>query len=387
MGSPPSSIFIVSSWIGFIISSLQTHFESNGIELEPFPLFISTIPYCFYPIVATVMPWLNVLLARDFGPMLKVEREARRCGVSNKGDQLEEENKAKVPDKDTPQLARNALLPILVIMVTVIVSMIAYGVLEINGVRSGLEQDILIEKRRGNLKRVSELEETLDGLVIDSTSIFTYTDVYSSLLYGMVAGTLTCFVLMAMIKIPYKDSVDSMMAGWADMSGALLNLWCAWSLGTRFSPLVLALAIFLVASLIGISVGSAFGTLSILLGFSISLAHQAHPGNLLLLKVAVGCTLSGAVFGNHSSPLADTSIVAAAAAKCSLINHVKTQLPYAFLSLAACFVAVFLAMLNVSPFVCLVVAIALCALGLRLLGSPVDVYSPLKKKRELLDSL
>ncbi|KAL0216736.1 hypothetical protein P9112_008920 [Eukaryota sp. TZLM1-RC] len=404
MGSPPSSVFLISSWIGFIISSLKAHFESNGIALDPFPMFIRSIQYCFYPLVGTIMPWLVVLTKRDIGPMVKIELAARR-GVSSDNKSTEtisETNPDKIPDKDTPHLARNALIPILTIMTITSITMISYGVMEINQMRDKLEIDMRLALRRGDYDVIDNLKEELDLLEVNATNIFNYTDIYRSLLYGMVSGCIVCFVLMKLVGIKYSTSVASFLAGWADMSGALLNLLCAWSLGaaTDFlqtgvwvgnllpentSPLLLALSIFVVASIIGFAVGSAFGTLTILLGFGITIVTKAHPGDVLLLQVTIGAVLSGAVFGNHASYLADTTVVASAAARVQLASHTITQLPYALLSLSSCFVlGVIPAMLGVPGFVCILMCAVACTGFLLYFGTKIPVYNPAEEKEDIL---
>ena len=176
--------------------------------------------------------------------------------------------------------------------------------------------------------------------------------------------------------------VESLSEGVRSMVGAIMILVLAWSLGgcCRYMlgtgefvsgflngigvPLaILPCIIFLVAAFIGFAMGTSWGTIALILPIVIGVYPEGDP----LFLVAIGSTLAGAVYGDHVSPISDTTILSSAGAKCNHLRHVSTQLPYASLVMVACFIGYIIAGFTASPWISLAVGAVLIVLGVLVL--------------------
>jgi Na+/H+ antiporter NhaC len=105
-------------------------------------------------------------------------------------------------------------------------------------------------------------------------------------------------------------------------------------LGPGFEAGLLPAVIFIVAALISFATGTSWGTMGLMFPLAVPLAVKLAPGNETLFLAAISSILAGSVFGDHCSPVSDTTILSALAANCDQVAHVRTQLPYAVLGAA-----------------------------------------------------
>ena len=198
---------------------------------------------------------------------------------------------------------------------------------------------------------------------------------------GLCIGVCVALVLAAVMFLPRKLTtlggfVDAMSEGVRSMVGAIMILVLAWSLGGTCRYLLgtgefvsgflnglgvgldfLPAIIFLVAAFIGFAMGTSWGTVALILPIVIGMFDAADP----LFLVAVGATLAGAVYGDHISPISDTTILSSAGAKCNHLRHVATQIPYATLVMVVCFAGYLLAGFTRSPWISLAGGVVLIA--------------------------
>ncbi len=198
---------------------------------------------------------------------------------------------------------------------------------------------------------------------------------------GLCIGVCVALVLAAVMFLPRKLTtlggfVDAMSEGVRSMVGAIMILVLAWSLGGTCRYLLgtgefvsgflnglgvgldfLPAIIFLVAAFIGFAMGTSWGTVALILPIVIGVFDAADP----LFLVAVGATLAGAVYGDHISPISDTTILSSAGAKCNHLRHVATQIPYATLVMVVCFAGYLLAGFTRSPWISLAGGVVLIA--------------------------
>ena len=198
---------------------------------------------------------------------------------------------------------------------------------------------------------------------------------------GLCIGVCVALVLAAVMFLPRKLTtlggfVDAMSEGVRSMVGAIMILVLAWSLGGTCRYLLgtgefvsgflnglgvgldfLPAIIFLVAAFIGFAMGTSWGTVALILPIVIGVFDAADP----LFLVAVGATLAGAVYGDHISPISDTTILSSAGAKCNHRRHVATQIPYATLVMVVCFAGYLLAGFTRSPWISLAGGVVLIA--------------------------
>ena len=191
---------------------------------------------------------------------------------------------------------------------------------------------------------------------------------------GLCVGVCVALVAAAIMFLPrglttLSGFMDSMSEGVRSMVGAIMILVLAWSLGGTCRYLLgtgefvssflgsmgvglalLPAVIFIVAAFIGFSMGTSWGTIALILPIVIGVFEADDP----LFLVAIGATLAGSVYGDHISPISDTTILSSAGAKCNHLRHVATQIPYATLVMVFCFVGYLIAGFTLNPWVSLI---------------------------------
>lgn len=168
---------------------------------------------------------------------------------------------------------------------------------------------------------------------------------------GLSLGAFVTLIFTMILYIPrkllsYKDCIEGIIEGMKSMLGATLILIFAWSLSGVCRELIgtgefvstlfanssfifelLPFIVFLISAFLSFSMGTAWGTFSILIPIITMICSQANNADILF--ITLGATLAGSVYGDHCSPISDTTILSSAGAQCDHINHVRTQLPYA----------------------------------------------------------
>ncbi len=364
--APVSSIAIVSSWIGFELAAIGEQLDGLGIDRDPFTTFVDTIPYRFYPLLMLCFGLFIILFRRDFGPMRKAEERARKTGL------LLREGAAPASDFEDIEhpdpRAINALLPILGVVAIAILGMVLYG-------------------------RAACIEA---GEEVTLRSAFANADSYKALLWASAGGGVIA-VLSATLTGAMKanEALDAWVEGLKAMLLACVILVLAWSLGALckelhtaqvviaaigdgLSPNMLSVTIFIVSALVSFATGTSWGTMAILFPLVVPLAHELAPGNEVILLGAISSILAGSVWGDHCSPISDTTIMSSMAASCDHVDHVKTQLPYA---LTVGVVSILFGELGTafgwySPWVGLLLGAVALALIVRFVGKPIEEYRP-----------
>ncbi len=374
--APISAMVFVSTWVGFEISliadGLAIGVRQGAAEatVSPFAIFMSSIPYLFYPIFAVLLVALLIVLNRDFGPMLRAERRARSGGgVFQPGAQLASGGENLEAAEGVSSTWWAAAIPVVTVVVTVVAGLIYTG------------NEALPPGERGDIAK-----------------IFGAADPFVPLLWGSLLGCMVAIVLaIGTRKLTLPASIEAMLAGIRTMLMAMIILVLAWSLGAvtedlgtanflssiisnRLPAAFLPLTVFVIAGVVALSIGSSWGTMAILFPLSIPLALQmggvADPsggagwGLLLAVTAAV---MGGALFGDHCSPISDTTILSSMASGCDHVDHVRTQMPYALVAAGlAGVVGSIPAGLGMSPWISLGVGIVTMALIVRFFGKRVD---------------
>ncbi len=330
--APVAGLAVVSTWVAGEISYIQTGL--NGLDLPPgtvdaFSVFVATIPYRFYVLWALLFVPLMALLGRDFGPMLQAERQALRQPLESpaRADSEERGEQAGVPHR-----WYNAVVPVLVTLGVTVWLLLLTGAQKAGG---ALTMDI----------PWSALIQFFNG-----------GDSYLALVYGSLAGLLVA-VLMAALEgiLTFSQSRQAAFHGARLVLPALTILWLAWAisgitseqyLGTgkylggvlqrsidvRWMPTI----VFILSSCVAFSTGTSWGTMAILMPIVVGATFRmldAQTGTTdpysPLLVASIGSVLAGAIFGDHCSPISDTTVLSSQASGCNHVAHVWTQLPYA----------------------------------------------------------
>ncbi|MEE8267656.1 MAG: Na+/H+ antiporter NhaC family protein [Gemmatimonadales bacterium] len=374
--APVAAMVFVSTWVGFEISliadGLAIGVAQGAAEatVSPFGIFLSSIPYLFYPIFALLLVVVLIVSRRDFGPMLAAERRARSGGgVSRPGAQLTTGDNELEPAEGVSSKWWAAALPVGVVVVTVVAGLISTG-------RASLPL-----ADRGDLSK-----------------IFGAADPFVPLLWGSVLGSLTAIVLAAGgRKLTLSTTIEAWLSGIRTMILAIIILLLAWSLGAvtedlgtaaflssilsdRLPVELLPVTVFVIAGVVALSIGSSWGTMAILFPLAIPLALRmgavADPAASMgwgILLAVTAAVMGGALFGDHSSPISDTTILSSMASGCDHVDHVRTQMPYALLAAGlAGVVGSIPAGFGMSPWISLPVGVVALIVVVRYVGKRVE---------------
>ncbi len=304
--APVCIIAPISSWAAAVNSYVP---EDAGIS--GFQLFLRTIPYNLYAILTLLMVFTIILTGLDFGLMKKHEKKAAAGDLFTSGG--EEFDQVKEEEISSNGKVIDLVLPVLVLIGTAIGAMIYTGFL---------------------------------GGATDVVTAFSGCDAETSLIFATLITVMFMLVLYLPRKvITFKGFMDSFVEGFKMMIPAIGILIFAWSLkgmgdaleiasfvenlvGSNASASVLLPAIlFLVAIFLSFSTGTSWGTFAILVPIAIAMFPGAD--NMQMMIIAVASVLSGAVCGDHVSPISDTTVMSSAGAQSNHINHVTTQMQYA----------------------------------------------------------
>lgn len=328
--APVTCLALVTTWIGYevgLIGDAISHIDD--LNTEPYLLFLSTIPYSFYPLLAIAFVYMVATSDRDFGPMLAAERKARAGIQPDTGEDtstLTEECERIEPVEGKPQRAINAVAPILVLIFGVMGGLYATGM------------------------------ANLEGESTDLRDIIGAANSYKALMWGSLLGMLTAALLsMAQRIMTLEQVVNAWYKGMRSMIYAIIILILAWALGSIANELKTAdylvsmlgetlpaqlvpLLVFIIAAFTAFATGSSWGAMGILVPLVIPLTWavmKAHgldtAADMHILYSAIASVLAGSVWGDHCSPISDTTILSSMASGCNHIEHVHTQMPYAIL--------------------------------------------------------
>lgn len=283
--------------------------------------FIKTIPFNMYALLTIGFMLVSVLLKMDFFKMKRNETIAQKTGDLNAGETDLPTEDVKVSDRVKGKVI-NLIFPVVTLIVCCIASMIYEGWVELG----------------------KESTNVLD--------MFSSCDAGPALAMGSaIALIITLVFYYATKAITFKDSMESIVDGFKSMVPAILILVFAWTLsglmGAKGGELdaklfvethiptsgaqgILPFLFFVLACLIAFATGTSWGTFNILLAICIPFLKGLGAGDGLVF-LTMSAVLAGAVFGDHVSPISDTTIMASSGAQCNHIDHVKTQLPYAMI--------------------------------------------------------
>jgi len=325
--APIAGIAVISTWIGYEVGLLGDLAKGLGLGMDGYGMFFAALPFRFYCMFTLVFTGLVVWSGRDFGPMLRAERRAFETGaVLREGARpLSSVTFRNAEAKEgIPTRARVAVVPVAVVLALTLLGLLFDG---------------------GGLARVAA-----DPLALFSFTVWrdAFGAAEHSTLVLAVAALTGSAVLFAMVLggrlLDAREAAVAYGRGMSTMWMAIVILTLAWGikaacddLGTSHllvaglrdvvHPAALPLAIFFLAALVAFSTGTSWGTMGILLPVAAPLAyHLAGPEGMFLSLAAV---LDGAIFGDHASPISDTTVMSSIAASSDHLDHVRTQLPYA----------------------------------------------------------
>ena len=326
--APVAGISLFSTWIAFEVSTFSAQLPDAGLAAsDGYMVFLRTLPYRFYCLLTLFFVGLLVLTGRAFGPMLAAEERALGGQVLRDGATPMVSGKATelaAVDHVRPR-ARIALFPL---------GVFVFGTIGWILFRGGFFSADFAAGRIESWNRV--LQEGSGS---------------EPLMYGALAGLGTA----ALLGLAAGLGAEVLRAAWASvrsMSVAIAILYLAWMIGAvcqdlstavylsalareSLPSIVLPLILFLLSAVVAFSTGSSWSTMTILLPIVIGLAYNLGAvgpmGGVALVVMSIGAVLEGAIFGDHCSPISDTTVMSSIASASDHIDHVRTQMPYAVL--------------------------------------------------------
>jgi len=330
--SAPTSILIpLNAWGVFIMTLIY----KQGFA-QPIDVLLKSMVYNFYPIFALILVPILILTGLDYGPMLTAEKRAKKTGkvlADGAKPMVSEELTQAQPEEGVKPEAFNMIIPIatMVLMMPVMLS--------ITGWKSGTAFVHQLHK-----------EPTFFNNFIFS---MVKGDGSKSVLVAVIVAILVAFILYRAQNI-FKTNklIDLTLKGISELMPLALLMLLAFAISSVakelhigeyianvteswLSPGLVPFLIFIISAFIAFSTGTSWGTFGIMIPIAIPMAQAMGADVYMTIAAALG----GGVFGDHSSPISDTTIISSMASASDHIDHVKTQLPYALTagSIAALF--------------------------------------------------
>ncbi len=378
--APVAALVPVSTWVGYEVSLIGEGLgaaagETTGADqaflggLSPYSVFLETIPYLFYPLLAIAFVFLTSIMNRDFGPMARAEtRAASDGGILRPGSRpaAEISDSFVNPKEGAVERWWNAGIPVLTVVLVVL----------------------------GGLYTSGRAEVGADASLWD---IFGAADPFITLLWGSLSGCLVAAALSISQRVlDMKECVDAWLGGVKAMMIAMVILILAWSLGAvtkdvgtaayvsellgaDFPLFLLPAVVFITSGAMAFATGTSWTTMAILIPLVIPLTVSLAGGTGFadgslygLLLATTSSVLAGAIWGDHCSPISDTTVLSSTAAACDHVDHVRTQLPYAVLVGAVGLVLGSVGTgLGLPTWAALILGVGVLALCLRMFGTPI----------------
>ncbi|GAA0476536.1 Na+/H+ antiporter NhaC family protein [Alkalibacterium indicireducens] len=331
--APIAGIALISTWIGYEVGLINDAYLSIGQEVNAYGVFLQTIPYRFYNILMLFFVALTSMTLREFGPMKKAQERARDTHqLIAQGATLEsEEEELEVVAKGTPSIW-SALVPIGALILFSFIGFYTDG-----------RQAILASDNTALIQTVQNAPFSFVAL----RETFGTSDASVVLFQAALIASIIALV-MGVIKghFSFGKGIDIWVSGMKTLMITGVILLLAWSLSGVMGELgtadylvsllsdtlpafLLPTVIFLLGAVISFATGTSYGTMGILMPLAIPLATAMDPGNADFIVMSAGAVLTGAIFGDHASPISDTTILSSRGAGSNLLDHVNTQLPYA----------------------------------------------------------
>ncbi len=307
--SAPKCILLpLNAWGALIIGLLA----KQGVE-NPVRYLVASIPFNFYAIFALLLVLIVVLTEKNIGPMKKAEHRVR---VENKllrdgAEPLMSTEVVSMEAKEgVPLRALNMILPVATMVIIMPVVLLITG--------------------EGNLMEgsgsVSVLWAVIAGLFVGAVAyraqgLMKMREITDVFMKG-VGGLIPVASLM-ILAFAIGDTCDTLGTG----------PFVANAVSSTLAPGIIPAVVFLVSCFIAFSTGTSWGTFAIMIPIAVPMIQiiGLHPG------LVIAAVLSGGVFGDHCSPISDTTIISSMASATDHIDHVRTQLPYAFAAASAAF--------------------------------------------------
>jgi len=315
--SAPTCILIpLNAWGAYIMGLLL----AQGIS-DPLSTMIKAYPLNFYPILAMLTVVIVIMTQKDIGPMRKAEERAKKTGkvIADGATPMISSEVIALEKKDgVPARARNMIIPIFTMVFMMPVGLIYSGWGQMENMENLSFFSAIFKAISNGSGSTAVLWAVLTAILVAallyrSQKIFKLKEVIDLTFKG-IGGLIPLALLMMLAFAIGKVSRD---LGTGLYAAELAQNW----ISPHFVPVIL----FLISGFVAFSTGTSWGTFAIMLAVGIPMAQGMEVG----IPLTVAAVLGGGIFGDHCSPISDTTIISSMASASDHIDHVKTQLPYA----------------------------------------------------------
>lgn len=328
--APVAGIAVISTWIGMEVLLLSDLAVEHGVTKDGYAMFFDALGFRFYCILMIAFVILNAFSGADFGPMARAERRARTRGKLIDDDARPMTARSLSAAGPHPQArirAATAVLPMAALLVVFV------GLLWIGG---GGEFKLAADPRA--IVRLSVWREVLS--FADSIRLLVVASAAGLLLAAALAVIIGRIPLSALARAVYTGAKGSLLP-----SAVLVMAWSLKAVCTQLqtgeflsaafadslSPRLFPVLVFVVAAVTSFATGTSWGTMAILIPTAIPVALKLDGGYGPVTMISIAAVLDGAIFGDHCSPISDTTIMSSVASACDHLAHVRTQIPYSLL--------------------------------------------------------
>ena len=357
--SPISILIPFIGWGAYIMSLIDKSYGEVGLTENAFEVLIKVIPYQFYAFLALTSVPIVIFIGKDFGPMLRAQRDylsAEAAAVSVPDELHDKEPESTDEPPETEDRLITFVLPLFV-MLSLVIGLISYHAAN-------------------------------DGV--------TGVHIRSTLAIGYLSASLACAVLMYRFNgVSFNKSLHTFIEGAETMVYVSIVLVLAWSLSSitkdlhtaeyisslisdSVSPKYFPAIVFLLGAGISLSTGSSYGTFAILMAIAVPVGFELDAS----MYLTIAGVLSGGLLGDHISPISDTTVLASVGADCEHISHVTTQSVYAGVTGSVTFLAFILAGIYETPlvlFVAIVILIISFSLVMKFFGADAHAVGTLEQ--------
>lgn len=319
MGCPFATLSPITSYSAYATGLIAAQFAILGITENAWMQFVRGIPFNFYAIFGMLALLFVIISGLDIGPMYEAEQRAIKTG------ELIGENDVPMTkyDIDEDEMFKNKsitmanfLVPISLLFITLLTCIFWTGDIKTNGIGgSFMNCNIAL-----SITTAFFISSVAAGIMGVKSKIFGFKDIVPEFCKGVSLNSDIPIILVLAWSI-------GSLTGVMDLKGYLINIVQS----TNINPGLMPALIFVVGAFVAFATGSSWGVWAIMMPIGLPIAHQFG----IPMELMIGAVLSGGVFGDHCSPISDTTILASTAAGSDHIQHVRTQLPYATL-VAAC---------------------------------------------------
>lgn len=316
MGSPVASMSPISVYAPFITGLIATQLAALSVSENPWSLFIQMIPFHLYGIFAIVGVLLVINMKIDIGPMYKAEQRA-----INTGKLYGEHDKLMINDTGDGESVEadifSFLIPLALLFAGIFGVIFWTGDISANGLRGAfLNADIIFAITTGFFLG------SVGGILYAKLR---YRQPLEELLNGYVDGVMQVMIVPVILVMAWSIGTVATEMGLGDVISHYV--------GSYLPAFLVPVIIFILGGLIAFASGSSWGVFSIMIPIAIPMGIALD----IELPLVIGAAISGGVFGDHCSPISDTSIMSSTGSAADHMEHIRTQLPYSIIiALSAC---------------------------------------------------